>query len=140
MQRILIRDQIGNEDIHNMQTKDDEKKDHQNRKTYKDISVKDLEKLPNRNGSRWRRKNPERRQMEEVEFIHCYPTSTFMMKSYEGDHFLYDRHDYSPQNHNDDHFHDEQSTRPSTPRSSSTRQQLGHHQHGHHQQNQQPHY
>ena len=48
-----LRTQIGNEDIHDMQTKDDEKKDHQNRKTYKDISVKDLEKLPNKNGSRW---------------------------------------------------------------------------------------
>ena len=48
-----LLDQNRNEDIHNMQTRDDEKKDHQNRETYKDISVKDLEKVPNRNGSRW---------------------------------------------------------------------------------------
>ena len=54
-----LRDQIGNEDIHNILTKDDEKKDHQNREIYKDILVEDLEKVPNRNGSRWRRKNPE---------------------------------------------------------------------------------
>ena len=45
-----------NEDIHAMQTKDYEKKDHQNRESYKDILVKDLEKVPNRRRSRWRMK------------------------------------------------------------------------------------
>ena len=47
-----------------MQTKDYEKKDHQNRESYRDILVKDLEKVPNRRGSRWRMKNPDRRQNE----------------------------------------------------------------------------
>ena len=92
-----LHDHIGNEDIHDMQATDDEKKDPPNRKTYKDILVKELEKVPNKDGSRWRRKNPESRQNEEVEFIHCSPTSTFLMNPHESGHFQHDRHDDSPQ-------------------------------------------
>ena len=96
-----------------MQATDNEKKDHSNCKTYKDILVKDLEKVPNKDGSQWRRKNPESRQNEEVEFIHCFPASTFLMNPHESDHFQHDRHDdptqiqHSPQNHSDDQLHDE---------------------------------
>ena len=42
-----------------MQTKDHEKKDHQDRESYKDILVKGLEKVPSRRGSRWQMKPHE---------------------------------------------------------------------------------
>ena len=64
-------------------------------KSYKDIVVKDLEKVANRNGSRWRRQN------EEVEFIHWSPASTIMIKP------RYDGHDNLPQIQHDN-LHDEQ--------------------------------
>ena len=133
-----LHDHIGNEDIHDMQATDDEKKDHPNRKTYKDILVKDLEKVPNKDGSRWRRKNPESRQNEEVEFIHCSPTSTFLMNPHESGHFQHDRHDdspqiqHSPQNQSDDQLHDEQVGHPQNRLSHDQNDlQVDPHQHGH---------
>ena len=52
-----------------MQTKDYEKKDHQNRESYRDILVKDLEKVPNRRGSRWRMTNLQNRDEKVDSFI-----------------------------------------------------------------------
>ena len=98
-------EKMENGNIQEIQYQDFEKKyyspnSHQNRKSYKDILVKDLEKLPSRRGNRWR------------------------MKPHEGEHSKHDRHDHppqiqhehSPQNQNDpphdqhhlDHLHDEQ--------------------------------
>ena len=141
-----LHDHIGNEDIHDMQARDDEKKDHTNRKTYKDMLVKDLEKVPNKDGSRWRRKNPESRQNEEVEFSQCSPASTFLMNPHESGHFQHDRHvndtpqiQHSPQNHNDDQLHDEQVGHPQNRLGHDQNDlqhdphQIGHHQLGHHQ-------
>ena len=49
---------MGNENIREMQTIDNEKKDcprksHQNRESYRDILVKDLERVPNIREIRW---------------------------------------------------------------------------------------
>ena len=146
-----LREKMENENIQEIQYQDFEKKDHspnshQNCESYKDILVKDLEKLPSRRGNRWR------------------------MKPHEGEHSKHDRHDHppqiqhehSPQNQNDpphdqhhlDHLHDEQLDhlqnqighhllshqqhqfghhKLSHQQHQIGHHKLGHHQHGHHQ-------
>ena len=77
---------MGNEDKLEMQTKDYERKYHQNCESYRDILVKDLERVSKRRDRRWRMRTLKSRQNEEVEFIHCSPASSFIMRPHEDDH------------------------------------------------------
>ena len=109
-----------NEDIHEMQKKDYENKDwspksHENDESYRDILVKDLERVPNKRGCRWRMKTPKsRKNKDSVEFI---PASTLMMKPRKDNHPPQNLHDHPLRDQYPlYHLHD---------------QQLGHHQQDH---------